>query len=332
MLEHGGNLALAAAQYNIPLQNWLDLSTGLNPDGYPIPAMAAEVWQRLPLDDDGLLEAACTYYNCSNAVAAAGSQTLLQVLPRLRPAGKVAILSPMYKEHGHAWQRHGHELIAFSGKPLADMLQQADVVLLCNPNNPTGLKFSSADLLSWHAELAAHGGWLIVDEAFMDATPEYSIAQHTQLQGLLVLRSLGKFFGLAGARVGFLLANPQLLQQVQAEIGPWPVTGASRLIAKQVLSDTLWQQHARLQLESSSARLATLLQQNGLGPHGGTLLFQYVLTTQAHAWQQHLARHGIWVRLFAEMDVPPALRFGLPPATGWEKLEQALSSFSDSQN
>jgi cobalamin biosynthetic protein CobC len=332
MLEHGGNLALAAAQYKIPLPNWLDLSTGLNPDGYPLPAIAAEVWQRLPLDDDGLIEAACTYYNCNNALAAAGSQALLQVLPRLRPAGKVALLSPMYQEHGHAWQRHGHELIAFSGEPPAEILQQADVVILCNPNNPTGARFTSADLLRWHAELAAHGGWLIVDEAFMDATPEYSIAQHTQLQGLLVLRSLGKFFGLAGARVGFLLAKPQLLQRVQAEIGPWPVTGASRLIAKQVFSDTVWQQQARLQLANSSARLATLLQQNGLSPHGGTLLFQYVLTTQARAWQQHLARHGIWVRLFAEDDVPLALRFGLPPASGWEKLAQALNSFSDSQN
>jgi cobalamin biosynthetic protein CobC len=332
MLEHGGNLALAAAQYKIPLQDWLDLSTGLNPEGYPIPTIAAEVWQRLPLDDDGLLDAACTYYGCEHALAAAGSQALLQVLPRLRPAGKVAILSPMYKEHGHAWQRHGHELIAFFGEPSADLLQQADVVLLCNPNNPTGLKFSSADLLSWHAQLAAHGGWLIVDEAFMDATPEQSIAQYTHLDGLLVLRSLGKFFGLAGARVGFLLAKPQLLQQVQAEIGPWPVSGASRLIAKQVFSDTAWQQQARLQLANSSTRLATLLQQNGLSPHGDTLLFQYVLTAQARAWQQHLARHGIWVRLFDEEATQQALRFGLPPATGWEKLQQALRSFSDLQS
>lgn len=332
MLEHGGNLALAAAQYKIPLQDWLDLSTGLNPDGYPLPAIAAEVWQRLPLDDDGLIEAACTYYGCEHALAGAGSQALLQVLPRLRPAGKVAILNPMYQEHGHAWQRHGHELIAFSGEPPAAILQQADVVVLCNPNNPTGAGFASADLLRWHAQLAAHGGWLIVDEAFMDTTPEQSIAQYTQLQGLLVLRSLGKFFGLAGARVGFLLANPLLLAQVQAEIGPWPVTGASRLIAKQVFSDTAWQQQARLQLANSSARLAALLQQNGLSPHGGTLLFQYVLSTQARAWQQHLARHGIWVRLFAEDDVPLALRFGLPPASGWEKLAPALNSFSDSQN
>lgn len=332
MLEHGGNLALAAAQYKIPLQNWLDLSTGINPDGYPIPTITPEIWQRLPLDDDGLLEAACAYYGCTFALAGAGSQALLQVLPKLQPAGKVAILNPMYKEHAHAWQRHGHQLIAFSGQPQADILQQADVVLLCNPNNPTGEKFSRTDLLNWHSQLAAHGGWLIVDEAFMDATPEQSIAQDTHLDGLLVLRSLGKFFGLAGARVGFLLANQALLQRVQVEIGPWPLTGASRLITKQAFSDMAWQQHARSQLAASSARLAELLQQNGLSPQGGTLLFQYAVTAQARAWQQHLARQGIWVRLFAETNTHHALRFGLPPATGWGKLELALQSFSDSQS
>lgn len=329
LLEHGGNLALAAALYKIPLEHWLDLSTGINPDGYPIATIAAEIWQRLPLDDDGLLEAACAYYDCESALVGAGSQALLQLLPKLRPAGKVAILSPMYQEHGHAWLRHGHQLIAFSGQPPADILQQADVVLLCNPNNPTGEKFSRADLLRWHAQLAARGGWLIVDEAFIDATPEHSLAQHSHLEGLLVLRSLGKFFGLAGARVGFLLAKPELLQRVQAEIGPWPVSGASRLISKLALSDSLWQQQTRLQLSNSSARLGALLVQYGLSPQNGTLLFQYVVTTQARAWQQHLARHGIWVRLFAETNAQHALRFGLPPATGWEKLQRALQSFSD---
>jgi cobalamin biosynthetic protein CobC len=329
VLEHGGNLALASAQYKIPLEHWLDLSTGINPDGYPIPAIAPEVWQRLPQDDDGMLEAACSYYGCENALAAAGSQALLQVLPKLRRAGKVAILSPMYKEHAHAWQRHGHQIIPFSGQLPAETLQQADVVLVCNPSNPTGERFSRTDLLSWHSQLAAHGGWLIVDEAFIDVTPEQSIAPYTHLDGLLVLRSLGKFFGLAGARVGFLLAKRCLVEQVQAEIGPWPVSGASRLIAKLALSDRAWQQQTRLQLSNSSARLAALLQKNGLSPQGGTLLFKYVITTQARAWQQHLAQHGIWVRLFAEPDTHHALRFGLPPATCWGKLELALQNFSD---
>ncbi len=328
MLEHGGNLALAAQQYNIPLENWLDLSTGINPENYPIPAIPTTLWQRLPLDNDGLIEAACAYYGCQHALPVAGSQAALQTLPKLRAPGKVAMLNPMYREHAHAWQSNGHQVSLFSDYPDEDTLNSADVVLLCNPNNPTAMQFTNADLLKWHTQLAKHGGWLIVDEAFMDAVPQQSIAAYAHLEGLFVLRSLGKFFGLAGARVGFLLGNQQALHQVQEEIGPWSVSGTSRFVAKQALSDFPWQQHTRKQLNESSQRMAALLRQYGLTPQSGTALFQYIPTTQAVAWQQHLAQHGIWLRLFTE---PLALRFGLPPANQWDRLETALKAFLPTQ-
>lgn len=325
MLEHGGNLALAAVQYGIPLENWLDLSTGINPTGYPIPEIPPDVWQRLPLDDDGLVEAACAYYGCQHVLPVAGSQAALQILPKLRPPSRIAMLSPMYNEHAQAWQRYGHEIVRFTGYPDESIVKNADVILLCNPNNPTAAQFSTTDLLNWHAQLASHGGWLVIDEAFMDATPQHSIAQHTHLEGLFVLRSLGKFFGLAGARVGFLLGTQLQLNRVQEEIGPWTLTGASRLIARQALSDIAWQQDARLQLTDDSQRLATLLHRHGLTPEAGTALFQFVRSAQAAAWHQHLAKQGIWVRLFAEFS---ALRFGLPPADGWERLDAALNAFN----
>lgn len=321
MLEHGGNLNLAAKLYSIALENWLDLSTGINPNGYPIPPIPHAIWQRLPLEDDGLIETACNYYGCQYALPVAGSQAALQVLPTLRPACKVAMLSQMYQEHAHAWQQNGHTLSTFN--TLADdALNQADVVLLCNPNNPTAQLFSPADLLRLHAKLASRGGWLIVDEAFMDATPEHSIAQHSHLEGLIVLRSIGKFFGLAGARVGFLLAQPSLLKQAQETLGPWALTGASRHIAKLALSDAAWQIKTRLELAESSQQLATLLDQHGLTPQAGTALFQFVPTPQAADWQQYLATQGIWVRRFDEIN---ALRFGMPTGHGWLKLAQALS-------
>jgi len=324
LLEHGGNLALATKQYGIPLENWLDLSTGINPANYPIPAIPSTLWQRLPLDDDGLVEAACTYYGCQHALPVAGSQAALQILPKLRAPCKVAMLNPMYREHAHAWQSNGHQISLFSDHPDEDTLNNADVILLCNPNNPTAMQFTNADLLKWHAQLAKHGGWLIVDEAFMDAMPQQSMAAHSHLKGLFVLRSLGKFFGLAGARVGFLLGNQQVLQQVQEEIGPWSITGASRFIAKQALRDLPWQQLTRKQLDENSQRMAAMLHQYGLAPQSGTALFQYVSTTQAVVWQDHLAQHGIWLRLFTE---PLALRFGLPPADQWFRLEAALKTF-----
>lgn len=323
MLEHGGNLALAATQYDIPLEDWLDLSTGINPDGYPIPEIPAGIWQRLPIDDDGLTEAACAYFGCQSALPTAGSQAALQILPMLRPPCKVAMLSLMYKEHAHAWQRCGHQVITLQDLHNKAAISNADVVLLCNPNNPTAARFSPSDLLDLHTILQNRGGWLVVDEAFMDATPENSIARHSHLEGLFVLRSLGKFFGLAGARVGFLLANPQWLNKAQEELGPWSLSGPSRFVAKQALTDFIWQQNTRNQLTAASQRLAALLTENGLAPQAGTALFQFVPTNDAKLLQQLLAKQGIWVRYFPEAS---ALRFGLPAEDGWEKLGYALKT------
>lgn len=330
MLEHGGNLTAASQQCGIALEDWLDLSTGINPHGYPITEIPPSAWQRLPLENDGLIEAACACYGCRFALPTAGSQAALQVLPQLRAGArfnapaKVAMPQLMYQEHAKAWQRYGHEVIQFDSYPDERILQQADVLLLCNPNNPTAARFSAAGLLRWHAELTQRGGWLIVDEAFMDATPEDSIAQHAHLEGLFVLRSLGKFFGLAGARVGFLLGTEAMLLQAQEIIGPWSIAGPSRLAARTALEDSAWQQQTRRQLRAGSQRLAGLLTQHGLQPAGGTALFQFVVTSKAAAWHQHLARQGIWVRRFPDV---PALRFGLPPEDGWHRLGTTLKNF-----
>lgn len=326
MLDHGGNLAAAALQYGIPLATWLDLSTGINPHGYPVPEIPPSAWQRLPPTQDGLIEAAKAYYGASYLLPTSGSQAILQTLPRLRAPAKVAILSPAYAEHAHAWLRCGHEITTFTSKPDEKILNNVDVIVLCNPNNPTARQFQPADLLKWHAQLARRGGWLVVDEAFMDATPEFSLAKHAHLEGLFVLRSLGKFFGLAGARVGFLLAAERHLSVLEEYLGPWPLTGAARIIASQALRDKAWQQQTRVQLLSVSTRLAGLLGQYGLQPQAGTHLFQWVTTSQADAWHAHLAQQGIWIRKFAEVS---ALRFGLPPEDGWVWLETALKTFSD---
>lgn len=323
MLEHGGNLSTAVTRYGIPRENWLDLSTGINPNHYPIPEIPPSLWQQLPNDEDDLTNIAINYYGCQSLLPTSGSQAALQALPTLRSLSTVAMLKPMYQEHAHAWQRCGHQVLSFSDLNDEQILNQADVVLLCNPNNPTGKQFSARELLHLHAKLASRGGWLIVDEAFMDATPEHSIAKHSHLEGLFVLRSLGKFFGLAGARVGFMLAADEQLKKLQETLGPWTLTGPSRFIAKQALQDITWQENTRNLLRGSSLRLAVLLNQYGLTPTAGTALFQYVMTAQAQALQERLAAKGIWVRLFKEQ---PAVRFGLPHDNGWQQLEEALQS------
>ena len=228
-LEHGGRVRAAAQRYGIPLNLWLDLSTGINPDGWPVPVIPAEIWQQLPQDDDGLLEAARGFYGTSQLLAVAGSQAAIQALPGLRAPCRVALLAVSYAEHAYAWQQHGHQVCRMTE---AEILQtDAQVVVIVNPNNPTAHRFSVAELLELHERLAKSGGWLVVDEAFMDATPEHSLAQFCPRQGLIVLRSPGKFFGLAGARVGFVLAENTVLDELAERLGPWPIAAPSRYVA-----------------------------------------------------------------------------------------------------
>jgi L-threonine-O-3-phosphate decarboxylase len=323
--EHGGQLRRAAKRYAIRLADWLDLSTGINPWPYPVSPVPLEVWQRLPEDEDeALLDAARAYYGCASILPVAGSQAAIQALPRLRPACRVGILYPTYYEHARAWRRAGHRVCEYDAATLAGALDRLDVVVLVHPNNPTGESFAPAALLEWHTRLAARGGWLVVDEAFMDATPAASLAPFAERDGLIVLRSLGKFFGLAGARLGFVCAAPPLIARLAEELGPWAVSGPARHAAREALADRSWHETMRARLPAAAARLAALLAAHGLAPHGGTALFQWTRTPQAARWHERLARRGILTRLFRD---PPALRFGLPgEESAWGRLAEALAA------
>ncbi|MDB2705462.1 threonine-phosphate decarboxylase CobD [Pseudomonadota bacterium] len=330
MLEHGGNLNSAAKHYNIPLNEWLDLSTGINPNGWLVPpSLPAVLWTQLPQDDDGLIAAAQDYYKCESLLAVAGSQAAIQTLPKCRPHSRVGLLSPAYAEHAHAWQQAGHEVITLDAEQITASLSGLDVLIIINPNNPTGQRFSALQLLKWHETLSAHGGWLIVDEAFIDVTPELSLSHLCPKNGLIVLRSIGKFFGLAGLRTGFVLASKELLLILKEQLGPWPIAAMSRYITSQALTDKQWQQQNRQLLISQGEKLTQLLHKVGLSPQGSCSLFQWVQTDQAEYLHQKLAKMGILTRLFSQ---PASLRFGLPQSDhDWQRLQSALSTLAISR-
>jgi len=322
LLHHGGRLREAAARYGIALAQWLDVSTGINPDGWPVPSVPASAWARLPESDDALDAAARAYYGVKHLLPVAGSQAAIQALPQLRPPSRVQVLHPGYAEHAHAWRSAGHTVQGVNPERINQTIAQADVVVLIHPNNPTGACFPVAQLLHWHGQLARRGGWLIVDEAFMDTTPEHSLASDSERPGLIVLRSLGKFFGLAGARVGFVCAHADLLQRLNAVLGPWAISSPARWVATAALHDTTWQRLARQRLITRGKRLHTLLTRHGLTPNGGCALFQWMLTPQASALHEKLASVGILTRLFHD---PLSLRFGLPACEAhWQRLDMAL--------
>ncbi|TWI53754.1 L-threonine O-3-phosphate decarboxylase [Pseudomonas duriflava] len=327
MLEHGGRLRKAAQQYGIPLEQWLDLSTGLAPTPWPIPEIPLSAWARLPEDEDGLEAAAREYYGALSLLPVAGSQAAIQALPALRLPGRVGLLTPCYAEHEQAWRRQGHQVVPLRDDEVDVALDSLDALVLVNPNNPTGRLLTPETLMAWQARLAERGGWLVVDEAFMDLTPAYSLSAYAHRPGLIVLRSFGKFFGLAGIRLGFVLAPDALLARLQKLLGPWAVSGPARAVARMILLDQSGHAWQREQLEQGSQRLSALLQRYGVIPTSGCGLFCWWLDEGAEALHKHLAQRAILTRLFPALS---GLRFGLPSAEAdWARLEQALHGYKD---
>ncbi|SDZ01128.1 threonine-phosphate decarboxylase CobD [Pseudomonas sp. NFIX28] len=326
MLEHGGRLRKAAEQYGIAEADWLDLSSGLAPWPWPIPEIGMRAWARLPETDDGLEQAARDYYGATHVLPVPGSQAAIQLLPRLRRAGKVGVLSPCYAEHAEAWRRNGYIVREVLEQEVDFFLDSLDVLVVVNPNNPTGLSLTPERLLDWHARLAQRGGWLVVDEAFMDNTPQLSLAAQADQVGLIVLRSFGKFFGLAGVRLGFVLAERKLLKLLAEQVGPWAVSGPTRVLGQVCLRDSEGHARQRVRSEAASLRLAQLLERHGLKPHGGCALFQWLITDRAELLHEFMARRGILLRLFTHNS---SLRFGLPAdEADWSRLEQAFVAYA----
>lgn len=324
MLEHGGNLRDAARHYG--RDDWTDLSTGINPHGYPAPAPSPAAWRRLPEPDPALLEAACAYYRAPQLLPVAGTQAAIQALPRLRAPCRVTVSAPSYAEHAHHWGLHGHTRRLVPYAELEAAIDDSDVVVVVNPNNPTGESVVPERLLEWAARLHARGGWLVVDEAFGDTTTAMSVATHAAQPGLIVLKSIGKFFGLAGLRLGFVAAHEDVLDQLADLLGPWSVSGPAQEIALQALGDTRWQQDTRAYLRQSGYRMAGLLMAHGIAS-AGTPLFRWWPEAQPEAFHEHMAARGIWCRLFRE--AARGIRVGLPASEHeWQRLEQALLEWS----
>jgi cobalamin biosynthetic protein CobC len=320
VIEHGGNLAVAAERYGIEPSRWLDLSTGISPFAYPVGELDAETWRCLPSSPPGFHDAVARYYGSTAFQVVPGSQAAIQLLPRLIPACSVAVVQPTYAEHARSWGTAAQVV----SEDAIERAEGFDVVVVCNPNNPTGLQRPPETLLALLRRQRLRAGWLVVDEAFIDTEPQSSLVPHAGEPGLVVLRSIGKFFGLAGARVGFLFAPAELLAQANEALGPWPVSGPALAVTARALTDRQFCDSARTRLKNASARLQQLLKAQGHDIAGATHFFVWIRHRDARHMQDHLARAAILVRAF---DEPPSLRFGLPGTeAAWQRLEDALAT------
>ena len=341
--NHGGQLTLASQKYGIPLESWLDLSTGISPFSFPLPAVPEEVWQRLPEVNDGLENAAMHYYGSEYLLPVAGSQEAIQALPDCISMDKeclrVGIIKPAYHSHQQAWESKGHKVIALSSAEVNAEINTLDILIVVNPTNPSAETFTPEVLRGWHQRLNKNKGTLIVDEAFMDATPENTLITSQAKHGLIVLRSIGKFFGLAGVRLGFVWAEQKILQKLSNHQNDWAVSHTARWAGRLALADVQWHQLQRRVLPKTSQRLVKLVEEliftkplmsggvyfNTTNQHVQyTALFIYFEHPKAKIIYQQLAEQEILVRLF---EMPPALRFGLPAnEQQWQKLANALNT------
>ena len=322
---HGGDLAVARRLVPDAPQPWIDLSTGINPYPYPLPTLAPEAWTRLPdRESVARLEAvaAARYGAASPAevVAAAGSQALIQMLARLLSARRVGVLGATYAGHERAWRAAG---AIVERVETLEALADFDAAIVVNPNNPDGRIVARGALVEVGDAIANHGGVLIVDEAFMD----FDAVGHSLAPGLptgaIVLRSFGKTYGLAGLRLGFAIASPDIAERLRAALGPWPVSGAAIAIGCAALADAPWLEAASARLGADAARLDALLVENGWTILGGTKLFRLAQHTDARAIFERLLRQGVLTRPFA--DASQRLRLGIPGSEAqWRRLTQAL--------
>jgi cobalamin biosynthetic protein CobC len=327
-MKHGGDLTDAIARHGGTPESWLDLSTGINPRPWPIPARLPDgVWQRLPsrADKNALIAAARQAYRLPDgaAIAAAGgTQMLIQWLPYLAARGQVAVVGPTYSEHAIAWSQAGREIIAVPD--LGEVPESAVHIVIVNPNNPDGRIADRAALAHAANRLKDRGGWLVIDEAFADADPNISAVAMCADLPVMVLRSFGKFYGLAGLRLGFAIGMPGIIERVAAALGPWPCSGPALHIGTAALRDQPWAERMRGSLAQQAGKLDEVLVKAGFTVAGGTSLFRLGRHPEALKRHAALARQQIWCRSFDWAD--DLLRFGLPPDdAGLDRLAAALA-------
>ncbi|MGU3577217.1 threonine-phosphate decarboxylase CobD [Brucellaceae bacterium C25G] len=325
---HGGGIDAAMAHFGGEFDDWLDLSTGINPESYALPELPLNLWHRLPDENvlHGALKAARHFYSSepdAPLVAAPGTQSLIQNLPLLKEAGNMAILTPTYQEYAASFERSGWNVHLCAS--LADIPEDVSVVVVVNPNNPDGRYISVKQLLSLARVLARRGGFLVVDEAFGDVHEGASMVPHAQSEALIVLKSFGKFFGLAGVRLGFAFSGAELVTKLIGRLGPWAVSGPALAVAQAAFTDEGLEAFRR-RIDVRREGLSAIFARTNIEEIGGTALFSLVQSEQAHALWQHLAEQKILVRKFDY--APHWLRVGLAQdADDLIRLENAITTF-----
>jgi len=309
--DHGGGIDAAAAAFGGAREDWLDLSTGINPVAYPIGDVSADAWTALPdrAATDRFVTAARRFWSIPEEAAilhAPGASALIARLPHLVSGTTVHIQGPTYNEHAASFSSAGWTVVEAG---------TADALVHVHPNNPDGQHMLEREL--------SNGPLTVIDESFCDTIPEASFVQSAQQTGVIVLKSFGKFWGLAGLRLGAMIATPEMCEKMTEALGPWPVSGPALEIGARALEDRAWAETTRQRLARDAARLDAMMAARGAELVGGTTLFRTYAVVDAAKLQTHLARAQIWTRIFPYSTT--WIRLGLPGGEDdWRRLWDAL--------
>ncbi|PYG31816.1 threonine-phosphate decarboxylase CobD [Pelagimonas varians] len=320
MRDHGGNIDGAKALFGGADADWIDLSTGINRVPYNIPQLSDTAWQSLPTRAAiGRLTAAAAHaYRCTAGILpVAGAQAAIQMIPRLGRPGQARVLAPTYNEHAACLRAAGWRVEDVS--QVQDLIG-ADLAVVVNPNNPDGRETTPTALM----ELSRKVGQLVVDESFGDARPDLSVAPDIEeAENLFVLRSFGKFYGLAGLRLGFVLSCMKNINQLTEMSGPWPVSGLAIEVGEKALLDSDWATKTIDRLRGEITHMDAIASATDWEVLGGTELFRLYRTPDATCAQERLAKSQIWSRIFPWS--PHLIRLGLPGTMHeWTRLQEAL--------
>jgi cobalamin biosynthetic protein CobC len=305
--DHGGSIDAAIATYGGARADWLDLSTGINPVPYPLPQFPQDAWTALPdrAAFTRLYALARSYWDIPQdaaVIGATGASAIIAALPHCVTGSSVHIPGPTYNEHGAAFQAADWS-----------MDPPHDAMVAVHPNNPDGHEWTATDL---DAPIC------IIDESFGDVAPEKSLIHLASRPGTVVLKSFGKFWGLAGLRLGFAIGDPAIIAKLTDLLGPWQVSGPALTIGAEALADPAWADQTRARLAADADRLDQLVTGHGAETLGGTTLFRLYKVKDAKAAQHQLAQHHVWSRTFPY--APDWLRLGLPAPDRWAQLEAAF--------
>lgn len=264
------------------------------------------------------------------SLGAGSSEIIHRVLPMLFGKGPAVILDPTYSEYGFVFSRDGIAIHRYRLKPeddfkidvtaLIEFCQAASIVVLVNPNNPTGQALSRSQILRIRDELPQRTT-LWVDEAYVDYCPAGTTVEHdaSKIDGLYVLKSLSKAYALSGIRAAYLTCTPKAANEIKRRTPPWIIGTSAQRAGCAALGDTAYYKRRWIETADRLDAFANALRDIGLIVHAGRInavLIQSPLGSTGTDWAKSLRDHGLIVRTpegMGEVLADNFIRISLPP-------------------